>query len=244
MTTIPFLAAAVILFPSLAGRIAARHSNFNRGELITLYFYSALMLTWVLIAAVAGYRGIWIHEEFLGWLPGIWLPLVPVAIVLLPLLLPDVRNRILRVGQSTPWSWFAAVQATRMSAIGTAIKTYRGEFPEMVEYLLGLPDLCYGLSALWVIRLASQNKLTKTSWCVWNAIGFAIIVPWGMMVINMSLPGPITVFDDKPSFLVALEFPLSLAPTAIVPWLVVFNLWAISSTLLPNEPADSFGANG
>ena len=239
MSTIPFLVAAVIVFPTFVGIKAAQTGAIARSERRILFAYSVVMLVWVAFASVAGDRGWWVSESVQAILPGLWLPLVPVAVVMLPLLLPSVRNVVVRSGHALPWRWFAASQALRIAAIGTAIKTYRGEFPETVELLMGLPDLLFGISALWIFGLASRRRLSKRLWIVWNAIGFAIIVPFGMIVINMSLPGPFTVFTGSPSFLVALEFPLSLAPTAIVPWLVVFNQWAIVSALVPGDALDA-----
>ena len=64
-------------------------------------------------------------------------------------------------------------------------------------------------------------------WVYWNGLGVAIILVIGTVVINMSLPGPFQVFATPPTFLVAFEFPLALAPTAAVPLLVMYNLAGI-----------------
>ena len=227
MSTIPFLVAAVISFPAVAGHQAFRSSKISSQDRYVLCGYAILMACWLAIAAILGYRGLWLEERVLATLPGLWLPLIPVLLMLLPLASTTIRTAVFRAGQAIPRSWFAVVQAVRVAAIGTAIKTYHGEFPEMVEYFVGVPDLLFGISAFWFARFAS--KLTRSVWVAWNAIGFGIIVPFGMVVINMNMPGPMNMLGGPPNFLVALEFPLSLAPTAIVPWLIMFNLWAIVS---------------
>ncbi|MEM9367231.1 MAG: hypothetical protein AAGD07_14665 [Planctomycetota bacterium] len=233
MTTIPFLIVVVVGFPLLVGRYAARSKAISMEEQRVLNAYGILMILWLAFAAIAGHQGWWLQDRFLAALPGLWLPLIPVAIVTIPLFVLSIRSVVLRAGRSVPWRWFATIQTTRLAAIGTAIKTHRGEFPAAVEYLVGVPDLLFGLSAIWMARQIRLGRISRTNWLLWNAIGIAIIVPFGMIVINMSLPGPLQTWTDPPSFLVALEFPLSLAPTAIVPWLIVFNLWAIVSSWHP-----------
>ncbi len=110
---------------------------------------------WLWIGAYAlattalGARGVYIAEGLLRWLPGLWLPVVTVAACVVPVLLFDrVRAGLREIADATPWHWFAYFHALRIAALGTAYKTWVGEFPAYFELLVGVPDLLFGISAL------------------------------------------------------------------------------------------------
>ena len=72
-----------------------------------------------------------------------------------------------------------------------------------------------------------KRLVSRKFWFAWHAIGAGIILVLGMVVINMSLPGAFQVWAEPPTFEVAMQFPMALAPSMIVPLLVTGNLWAI-----------------
>ncbi|MEL6107939.1 MAG: hypothetical protein AAFU85_18090 [Planctomycetota bacterium] len=225
LSIVPLLVIAVTLFPSALAYRALRNRVITGNQALILYAYSLGMLAWATAIGTAASFGFLVTDEFLSLVPGIWLPLVPIAIVSVPLLFRFVREPLIAVSRATPTHWFASFQALRVTAIGTAIKSYLGLFPEMVEYLVGVPDLLFGASAFWMAAKLKQGQVSRSMWVAWNLIGFAIIIPIGCIVINLSLPGPLQLFAEPPTFLVAFEFPMSLAPTAVVPWFVAANLW-------------------
>jgi len=57
-----------------------------------------------------------------------------------------------------------------------------------------------------------------------NIIGFIIIVPIGMVLINVGLPGVMYMIEESPSLKTIFEFPMALAPTLVVPIFVMINL--------------------
>jgi len=149
-------------------------------------------------------------------------------VVAIPLLLfPRLRSALNTAGKVVPLRWFAYFQVLRVAAIGTAIRTYQGEFPRSVELWVGVPDLLFGLSAIAVAWHMTKRPVTRNFWITWHAIGAGIILMLGMVVINMSLPGIFQVWAEPPTFEVAMQFPMALAPSMIVPLLVAGNLWAI-----------------
>lgn len=57
-----------------------------------------------------------------------------------------------------------------------------------------------------------------------NLIGFIIIVPFSLILINMGLPGAMYMIEESPSLKTIFEFPMALAPTLVVPIFVMVNL--------------------
>ena len=233
---VPFLVAIVALFPGMLGHRAFRLKAITRSQAVILYAYSMVMLSWASGVGAIAYFGLLVSKDFQTWFPGLWVPLLPIVLVAAPLFFRSVRAAIAAVSRVTPTHWFAYFQSLRITALGTAIKTHLGLFPEVVEYLVGVPDLLFGFSALWVAAVLKRGGLSRKFWIAWNLVGFAIIVPIGCIVINLSLPGPFQMYPEPPTFLVAFEFPMSLAPTAVVPWLVVANLWAATQWKNNHKP--------
>ena len=229
---LPVLLFFQVGFLALMGHYAFKKNIIKRGELIALYGLMVLLCCWCVASGYLAYTGAYTSERFLNALPGLWLPLVPIALAILPIaFIPLLRTGILKSAQATPRPWFAYLQALRISALGTAIKTLQGAFPVAFEVFVGIPDLLFGLSALWIAHALRRGRISDRSWIIWNAVGAAIILISGLIVINMSLPGPFAVFTKPPTFLVAFAFPLALAPTATVPLFVLYNALAIIVTL-------------
>jgi len=58
-----------------------------------------------------------------------------------------------------------------------------------------------------------------------NLIGFIIIVPFAVILINVGLPGPLYMIEESPSLKTIFEFPMVLAPTLVVPIFAMVNLF-------------------
>ena len=111
----------------------------------------------------------------------------------------------------------------RIAALGTLYKTFMGAFPLHVELGIGVTDLCFGFSALYIAHRLREKRLSYRALAIWNLIGAAIIIIPAGILIQMGLPGPMKVFSIPPTTEVMFEFPLVLAPTIVVPLLVVMN---------------------
>ena len=227
-SSIPFLMVAVSAFPYLLARHAYANNFIDKAQRNSVAALSFLVFTWGVISAALAYQGFYSSPEFFSLYPGLWFPFIPLLVVAIPLLLfPRLRSALNTAGKVVPLRWFAYFQVLRVAAIGTAIKTYQGEFPRSVELWVGVPDLLFGLSAIAVAWHMTKSPVTRNFWITWHAIGAGIILMLGMVVINMSLPGIFQVWAEPPTFEVAMQFPMALAPSMIVPLLVAGNLWAI-----------------
>jgi len=219
-------------FLAVTGHRAYKSRHLARAGLIAIYGLATLLAAWAVLSAYLAATGVYTTERFLRTMPGLWLPLVPVALIVIPaVIIPPVRRALLAIAGETPRVWFAYLQALRISALGTAIKTLQGAFPLAFELFVGIPDLLFGLSALWVALALKKNRISDRVWVTWNAVGAAIILVIGLPVLNMSLPGALEVFSTPPTFLMALAYPLALAPTVAVPLFVAYNIFAIMGSI-------------
>ena len=227
-STLPLIVLAVAAFPSALAMNAYRVRRIVKTDLVLVLAFSGLIVAWVGVTGYVAYAGFYRTGFFLSLLPGLWMPLVPLIVLAVPLtIVPRLRSALWVSGLAAPRHWFAYFQATRIAAVGTAVKAYRGEFPATVEWLVGVPDMLFGISAVWVASRMRQGHLSDQAWYAWHAIGAGIILVVGMVVINISLPGPFQWLQESPTFEVAFDFPLALAPTAVVPLQAAANLWAM-----------------
>ena len=226
MSLTPFLLAVEIGFLFLAARRAARTSP-NGFTASPAYAHFLWISAYGLGMVALGARGFFVSEAILQSYPGVWVQVVTVIAVAGPaLLFPSVREALRVVFDGVPWSWFAWFHALRICALGTAYKTYKGEFPVYFEVLVGVPDLAFGVSAVWIARRAAQGRLSRRGFLVWNLLGAFAIVPAAPILLQLGLPGPFQVFAGDPGARAVFTFPMSIAPTIGVPLFVLVNVWA------------------
>lgn len=227
MTIIPFLLLFQLLFlPFLAWK--TWHNKYiDRTQFKAILIPIVGLTTWAAITILLGITRISESENFYQLYPALWLPVIPIAIIFASLILPKVREGIGSILTATPASWLVLVQAGRISALGTAYHTLQGTFPLYFEVAVGIPDLCFGFSALIVAILAIQHKLGSRTLIIWHLLGCLIIVPTAPLLLQLGLPGALQVFTQPPTAEAVYTFPLSLAPMIIVPNFVTFNLLGI-----------------
>ena len=138
---------------------------------------------------------------------------------------------------ATPVHWLTGVQALRIAALGTAYKTHLGLFPVYFELWVGIPDLLFGVSALVITWLSARGRLGTRALVAWHVIGVIIIVPTALVLLQLGLPGPLRVFNTAPTAEQVLAFPMSLAPTMVVPTFVLFNVLAIWREVQKSVPS-------
>ncbi len=111
----------------------------------------AILVAWAVLSAHLASSGTYLASGLLKWMPGLWLPLVPFAIVGIALAISrDFRHALVGILDVTPPQWLVYVQAVRITALGTLIKTMQGAFPLHFELGVGITDLLFGLSAPWI----------------------------------------------------------------------------------------------
>ena len=227
MTIIPLLIVFQLLcLPFLAWK--ARHGGLiSKTQMRATILPIAGLTIWTAIAVILGILGIYESEKFYQLYPALWMPAIPIAIVFASLALPMGRKGIASILDVTPAHWLAFFQAGRISAIGTAYHTLQGNFPLYFEVIVGIPDLCFGLSALIIGILAMQQKIRSRALITWHLIGCLIIVPTAPLLLQLGLPGSLQIFTEPPTAEVVYRFPMSLAPIMVVPTFVIFNLLGI-----------------
>ncbi len=227
MTIIPFLILFQLFFlPFLAWK--ARQKGYINKTQFKATFIPVIGLTfWTAIAIYLGISGTSSSDNFYQLYPALWLPVIPIAIVFASFILPTVRQGITSTLTATPAHWLILFQAGRISALGTAYHTLQGTFPLYFEVIVGIPDLCFGFSALIMRILAMQPKISSRALIIWHFVGFLIIVPTAPLLLQLGLPGTLQVFAQPPTAEAVYVFPMSLAPMMIVPTFVTFNLLGI-----------------
>jgi hypothetical protein len=238
------LAAQLGFFLTLFWRSRGTGRLRSEGAAVALYLlwvtaYSAAAITF-------GARGLYIADGLLPWLPGLWLPLVPVAACVIPVLISErVRDGLRQMVDDAPWPWLATFQGMRVTAIGTAYKTMVGEFPLYFELLVGLPDLAFGASAFWIAHRARRGDLSAKAFRNWNLIGLLVIVPAVPILLQLGLPGPVQIFSGLPDARAVLSFPMAIAPMVVVPVFILTNLlvaWRLSERAAPAAPVPGVGS--
>ncbi len=225
MSLTPILVAVELGFLLALAVRGARLSEQLRAAWPVI-LYVAWLAAYAVITSVLGAEGVYLREDVLRLYPGFWLQLVTVAVALVPLLLfGSLRQLAREVVDRTPLHWFAWFHGLRIGALGTAYKTAIGEFPAYFEYLVGVPDLLFGLSALWVAERLRRGRMGERGFLLWNLIGALIIVPSAPILIQLGLPGPLQLFTAQPDARAIMTYPMSIAPMIGVPLFVLINLW-------------------
>jgi hypothetical protein len=198
---------------------AARRAGLPIGGPIALV---SMLAGWGVLSAWLAMTGVFAEPAFLSAWPAFWITFVPVLIVSAPLALAGGRAAARRLVDRTPASWTVGFQALRVFALGGVLKAMSGDFSLYFALFIGVPDFLYGVSALWLARRGgapSQGVLIA-----WHLLGAAIIVPVGLVILQMGLPGPWRVFTAAPGIDTIFAFPMVLAPTLVVPLFVLANL--------------------
>lgn len=129
------------------------------------------------------------------------------------------------------------VHVIRVAAIGTILKMWKGIMPAHFIVPVGIPDFLFGLSVPLMVWLVFKKRVIgKGVLIAWNAIGSLLFFP-SMVLLYLSMPGPIQVFTDGPNTLEVFRFPMALVPTFIAPLFIIIHSAAIFQ--LSGSPAHS-----
>jgi hypothetical protein len=205
-------------------------NTFDSGEINSrqkkqIVFILAALTLWGGMSTYLGMSGYYQSEGFLSSLPGFWITQIAVLIVVIPWLVSKtLRQGIEAIIDQTPLYMIMAFEGLRVLAIGGIIKGYKGEFSPFYAKFVGIPDFLYGVTTLIAAVLIYKGVWKKKSAIIINLIGFIIIVPFGMVLINVGLPGAMYMIEESPSLKTIFEFPMALAPTLVVPIFVMVNL--------------------
>lgn len=236
LSTIPFLLTGLLGFVGWLALRAERRGSITGRQRWAILSVLIVLAAWAALSAYLALRGIYSSNEFLQWLPGLWLPLIPFAIIGAAVAAFGTFRRALHgILDATPPVWLVYLQAARISAIGTLIKTLQGKFPIHFELGVGLPDLLFGLSALWMARAVNRGRIGWRGLAIWNVSGFVVVALPALFLMQMGLPGPMQMFTGPPASEALLVYPMALAPTVIVPFFLLMNVW-VAAWLMTRQP--------
>jgi hypothetical protein len=215
-STVPFLAVATLAFLGELVRRASRDAFIDYRQTRSLYALVAVLIAWGVATTVMGIQGIHSDPSLMREVPLLWQSCVAIALVCgFYALSPTFRGSLVGLALGTPTTWLIWVQALRIGAIGSVFKVFSGEIQSGFPLWVGLPDFFFGLSSPVVAWLVYRGSIGERALAVWGGLGAAIIlVPtFGFMPYWMSEPGFSFIF----------EFPMVLAPSIVVPTLVLLN---------------------
>ncbi len=223
-STLPFLLAAVLIFMAAITRRTVKLHYLKPQNAHNIYWLLGVLGLWTVASSIMAIKGFYALPSFWASLPGFWFPFVPVILCLIPFTISSqFRKSLIKILNTTPVHWFVYLQALRVAALGTLYKTIIGQFPVHVELIIGIPDLIFGFSAFYIAKEVYANAIGWKSLAIWNLVGAGIIIIPGGISIQMGLPGIIQIFSTPPTAEVMFEFPLVIAPTIVVPLLVIMN---------------------
>lgn len=235
MSTLPFLFAAQLAFFLAAfRRSTTRPVRWHR-----LIWIPVALVLWGALSSWFAISGVYDASWLLATLPALWLPFVPLLVLALVFSIPAVRRDLVPLLKAVPAHWLVAIQALRITALGTLIKTIQGQFPLHAELAVGLTDLAFGLSALWLFGRVRSGRVSADALALWHIIGIALIAIPGFVSIQLGMPGPVQLLIDPPTTAVLYDFPMVLAPTLVVPLFLALNAWGIWNALKAPRVSDA-----
>jgi hypothetical protein len=216
-SSVPVLVVALLGFLLWMVTRARTSAAISRDQARGAYWLVAALGVWCAVLTGLGLNGV---NESLAASPSaprvLWQAGVAVVIVAFALLVPALRATVAVLGDVTPWRVLIAIQAIRISAIGSVAKFLRGEIASNFPLWVGIPDFLFGTSAVLVAVLYARGRIGHGPLAAWSLIGAAIIL--------VPTFGLIPYWMQEPGFAFIFEFPMVLAPGVAVPILVLLNL--------------------
>ena len=226
---LPFLFVTQVVLMALAVRSARRTNRLSPDRARPLYVVIALLVLWAPISASLALKGAYTQPAVLERLPGLWVTMAPVLILMVPWgLSADFRDSINSVVDAVGVHKIMLFEGLRVLAIGGIIKGLKGEFSPEIAFYLGIPDFVFGALSLLAGYLLYQKSLDLKWVLALNFYGFVIIVPGGIVLMNLGIPGPWHIIHSTPDMVSMFEYPMTLAPTLVVPIFITLNAFIIN----------------
>ena len=211
---LPIFVIIVFTFCIFITRRANKNHSINTTEKRSVYFLLLSLFVWTLTSIALGIKNL--HVELMENIPLLWQANVAVVILAIALFLSkNLRNGLRGLASCTPWHWLVFFQALRIGALGGVMKGIKGEVTSTYVFWVGIPDLLYGISALFVGWLALRQAISNRSLMIWSLIGPTIILLPTFLFNNY--------FMNEPGFTFIFEFPMVLAPSIVVPIFLFIN---------------------
>lgn len=184
---------------------------------------------WMTGVSYFGYkRQFFVTEQMQRSMPMVWLPLV--MLVTQSAIFMGCWDSTKAILDNTPRAAFVGLQCIRVLALGSLVKWKLGIFPAAFAWCTAFPDMVFGLSA---IVLLIEGDWINDDWflAVWNLVGFTIIAPVGVLVVQLGMEPTQWYNSTVPNYIV-FAYPMVLGPAVVVPillsWNAVVAVWAFS----------------
>ncbi len=238
MVPLLYLIQIVAIYRATKNTHVLGHISASQNKQIVLIL--AIVTLWGGMSTYLGLSGYYQSESFLSSLPGLWIPQIPVLIVMIPWLASKtLRQGIENIIDQTPLHLIMGFEGLRILALGGIIKGYTGEFSSFFSKFIGIPDFLYGVATLIAAVLIYKGVWKEKSAIIINIIGFIIIVPFAMLLINVGLPGAMYMIEESPSLKTIFELPMALAPTLVVPIFAMVN-FLVALRLIKRKRSQGF----
>jgi len=220
LTSLPILIIAIFVFLAFLVLRLYKFDRLNASERNSLAALLIILLVWGGCSGYLSSTGVYVSVNFLQLSPGYWLPYIPViTTVTLVVLITPLRVGLRKFVDYVPDHWLTGIHMLRILAFGTIIKATMGVFPEKFAWFVGIPDLLFGLSAIPITLLAQQKRLNDDIILLWHLAGALVIIVPAIALMH--------IFMKEILFLELFAFPMALAPTLVVPILVMLNLMVV-----------------
>lgn len=225
---LPFILVMQLVVIWLAANRTRKLDAMPAGGMTYISITILLLALWGSISSYLAYNNTYLQNWFLTSYPALWITFITPMIIMVPATLSrNIRNIIRAIIDITPLHWIILFEAARILAIGGVMKGLNAEFSPYYAMYIGIPDTLFGLSGIFLAYLVAKEKAGLSTIMLWNVIGAMIILPFGVVLLQMGLEGPWQVFKETPSITTIFEFPMALAPTLVVPTFVIINLLVI-----------------
>lgn len=214
--TLLALSLLAIMLQALRGR------RIGAGEFAALVAWICVLAVWGAASAQFSLNGAYDSDAFLALIPGLWVPLIPIAITAAFAAFPAFRRGLsaLFLHQARA---LVFVQSIRLTAIGGVMKGLAGLLPASFALPVGIPDFLFGLAGVWLALAWPKGGWSARALIIWNGLGVVAIVPAGPILMQMGLPGPFHIFTSAPDARALFDYPMVMAPTLLVPFFVTMN---------------------
>lgn len=224
-SSVPLLCVVIGIFWIWAARAAERRGEIAAGHAHAIHAWLGLLAAWAVATAMLATSGTYKSETFYALLPGLWVPLAPVALSLALLWIwPTFRSALSLVTTGTSPRAFLWLHALRIAAIGGVIKGTQGLLPASFAFPIGIPDMIFGVLSLVMALAYHRLRPGKAVLIAWNLAGMGVLMS-APVFMQLGLPGRFYTFTAQPDATALFEFPMVLAPTLVVTLLFFTNGW-------------------
>ena len=224
-SSVPLLFGLIVVFWLWAARACMTRGVLSARQFRAINVWLVLLTAWGITTTVLSTNGAYRSEAFYALLPGLWVPLAPVALSLALIgLWPDFRAALWAVTTATSPRAFLWLHALRVAAIGGVIKGAQGLLPPSFAFPIGIPDLVFGLVSLVMAMAYQRLRPGRAALIGWNLAGMGVLMS-APIFMQLGLPGHFYTFTSQPDATALFEFPMVLAPTLVVSLLFFTNGW-------------------